>query len=218
MVDTRYVQYGCGWCTPDGWQHFDASPTLRLERIPVIGRLLKRNASRFPKNAQFGDIVKGLPVSPDSCAGVYCSHVLEHLSLEECRVALRNTFGLLRPGGIFRLVVPDLAHAIDQYRSDQSAEGALEFMKNSGLGYERRPRTLASFLVSWLGNSQHKWMWDFKSLEAELMAAGFTNIVRTRFGGSADPMFMTVEDEARWNNALGVECRRPTLPLANLNA
>lgn len=83
-----YVQYSCAWCAPAGWTNFDASPTLRFERLPIIGNLYTKNENRFPENVEYGDIVKGLPVPDDSCKGIYCSHVLEHLSLSDFRVAL----------------------------------------------------------------------------------------------------------------------------------
>ena len=87
----EYVQYGCAWSTSKEWRNFDASPTLRFERLPIIGRLYTKNDSRFPIEVEFGDIVKGLPVPDNSCGGVYCSHVLEHLALNEFRSALKNT-------------------------------------------------------------------------------------------------------------------------------
>ena len=108
-----YVQYGCGFCAPATWRNFDASPTLRFERIPVIGSLYSRNASRFPDNVEYGDIVRGLPVANGSCRAVYCSHVLEHLSLDEFRRALRNTRAVLQDGAIFRLVMPDFEQCVN---------------------------------------------------------------------------------------------------------
>src|SRR5262249_16855882 len=102
------VQYGCGTSTAEGWRNFDASPTLRFERIPVVGRLYSKNGARFPGNAEYGDIVKGLPIADGSCDAVYCSHVLEHLALDDLHVALANTLRIVKPGGVFRLVVPDL--------------------------------------------------------------------------------------------------------------
>src|SRR5712691_5357503 len=108
MSNNLYVHYGSGWCAPPNWRNFDASPTLRFERIPVIGRLYTKNATRFPENIEYGDIVKGLPIEDESCKAIYCSHVLEHLSLEDFRVALRNTHKLLRKDGVFRFVMPDL--------------------------------------------------------------------------------------------------------------
>jgi SAM-dependent methyltransferase len=102
-----YVQYGA--CAPEGWLNFDASPRLRLERLVGARRLLKRSAGLvFPANANPGNIVKGLPVPDQAVAGVFCSQLLEHLPRDATESALRNTFRMLRPGGLFRLVVPDL--------------------------------------------------------------------------------------------------------------
>jgi len=212
MAESRYVHYGCGWSAPAGWRNFDASPTLRFERIPLVGRLYTRNASRFPRNAAYGDIVKGLPVPPGSCDGVYCSHVLEHLSLEELRAALKNSLLILRPGGIFRLTVPDLERAVRRYAGNPSTDAAIELMKETGLGHESRPRGPGAFLVAWLGCSRHLWMWDYKAIEKELLAAGFVDVRRASFGDSPDPRFREVEEKARWDDGLGIECRRPGEP------
>lgn len=78
-----YIQYGCGWHTANGWLNFDASPTLRFEQVPVIGRLYTKNAARFPTNARYGDIVKGLPVADRSCNGV--QGLVKYLSISEAR-------------------------------------------------------------------------------------------------------------------------------------
>jgi SAM-dependent methyltransferase len=209
MSRVRYVQYGCGHAGPVEWRNFDASPTLRFERLPLVGRLYSRNAARFPGNVEYGDIARGLPLDADSCAGVYCSHVLEHLSLEDFRAALRNTRRILRPGGVFRLVLPDLEYSISRYVGDSSSAAAGEFLRETFLGVERRPRGFSGFVVSWLGNSQHLWMWDYKAIAPELEAAGFAAIRRATLGDSPDPMFALVEDPGRWENCLGVECRRP---------
>ena len=91
-MDKKYVQYGCGFSAPSEWINYDASPTLYYERIPIIGKLYTRNNIRFPENVKFGDIIKGLPEEQDSCDGVYCSHVLEHLSYEDFIIAIKNTY------------------------------------------------------------------------------------------------------------------------------
>jgi len=138
----RYVQYGCGWSAPNGWRNFDASPTLRFERLPILGKMHKKNDSRFPENVEYGDIVKGLPIENDSCDGVYCSHILEHLALDDFRVALRNTYKILKHGAIFRLVLPDLFQCASKYVNDQAPEAAFAFLRDTCLGEERRPRSM----------------------------------------------------------------------------
>lgn len=207
MNRDHYVQYGCGFSAPSEWRNFDASPTLRFERIPLVGKWYTRNSGRFPSNVEYGDIVKGLPLPSHSCRGVYCSHVLEHLALADFREALRNTGRLLEPGGTFRLVLPDLEFFAKRYVAAPSDRAAIEFMEDSYLGHHVRPKGLKGLLVSALGNSHHLWMWDYSSMNRELAEAGFTDIRRAEFGDSSDPMFTHVEEEGRWTNCLGMECR-----------
>ena len=57
MSNTNYVQYGAAYCGPDQWLNFDVSPTLRLQRIPLIGPLITRSRKTFPKTVKYGDIV-----------------------------------------------------------------------------------------------------------------------------------------------------------------
>jgi len=205
---SKYVQYGCGWSAPNGWQNFDASPTLRFERLPFIGRLHTKNKSRFPNNIEWGDIIKGLPLPQNSCKGVYCSHILEHLSLNDFRIALRNTIKILEPGGIFRLVLPDLELSVRNYIENPSNDASLEFMNETSLGHETRARGFKGLLKVWLGNNLHLWMWDYKSIKLELEHAGFIEVRRATIGDSYDSYFGTVEELGRWENCLGVECRK----------
>jgi len=206
MKENIYLQYGCGTSAPDRWANYDASPTLQFERLPLIGKLYTRNSSRFPKNIIYGNIVKGLPVAAECCSGVYCSHVLEHLSLLDFRVALENTHKILKTNGVFRLVVPDLEYFINKYVSNLSTEAAFDFLEGTSLGRKHRAKGFSEFIADWLGNSQHLWMWDFKSLEKELNIAGFENIRRACVGDSNDELFQLVENPARWRNCLGMEC------------
>lgn len=201
-----YVQYGCGWATSIEWRNFDASPTLRFERLPIIGHLYTKNKNRFPKIVEYGDIVKGLPIKDASCDGLYCSHILEHLSLHCFRAALRNSSKYLKSGGVFRLVLPDLEYYIAEYLNTPNYDAAIHFMHNTSLGHTTRPRGIKEKLQHIFGNSQHLWMWDFKSISHELTNAGFTNIRRAAFADSHDPMFKLVEDSQRWQNCLGIEC------------
>jgi SAM-dependent methyltransferase len=212
-VTSEYVQYGCGFAAPEGWRNFDASLTLRYERIPFVGKVYTKNDQRFPENVEFGDIVKGLPVPDASCKAVYCSHVLEHLSLEDFRLALTNTRKILRPGGTFRLVLPDLKWLAREYVADESATAALTFVRETRLGRERRRRDLGAFVYDWLRTSGHRWMWDYDSMKLELGNARFTDIRRAQYGDSEDPMFREVESADRWKHCLGVECRRPPAPM-----
>src|SRR5436190_15654568 len=102
------LHYGCGLCETPGWYNCDGSPTLWLQRLPVLGAGFRKwLAPRFPLGVHYGDIVSGLQIPPNTCEAVYCCHVLEHLAVDDLRKALRNTFTYLKPEGIFRAILPD---------------------------------------------------------------------------------------------------------------
>jgi SAM-dependent methyltransferase len=215
MPNTNYVQYGAAFCGPEEWLNFDVSPTLRLQRIPLIGPMITRSRKTFPDTVKYGDILSGLPIAKESCDAIYCSHTLEHLALDDFRLALKNTYSYLRPGGRFRFCLPDLEAFIRAYASSDKPEAAMAFMENTYLGYKKWPRGLSGLVQLWIGNAVHRWMWDWKSIHKELVDAGFVNIRRAEYGDSGDPMFEHVEERNRWDGHLGVDCFRPTAAAAN---
>jgi SAM-dependent methyltransferase len=201
------MQYGCGWSAPTGWLNFDASPTLIFERLPLVGKLYTRNDRRFPDNVRYGDIVRGLPLAPGSCDGIYCSHVLEHLALDDFHTALENTKRYLKAGGYFRFVLPDLEQLARNYLSDASPSAASSFMEASCLGRRSRSRGIKGLAVYLMGNSSHLWMWDEKSLAEQLTAHGFKSIRRASFGDADDSRFNEVEDPGRFEGCLALQCQ-----------
>lgn len=208
-----YVQYGCGFSSPQGWQNFDASPTLRIQQLPLIGNLLKnRMHVTFPDNVLQGDILKGLPGINDNAAdGVYCSHVLEHLTYEDFLIAVRNTYRILKPGGIFRCVVPDLEKAAREYVEDlarHDEEANAKFLQKTRLGKQQRRKGFKGLLQNTLGNSDHLYMWDALSLTNELHKAGFSFVRSATFNDSEDDMFKLVESEGRFANAVALQARK----------
>ncbi|ORU94012.1 MAG: hypothetical protein A6F70_07265 [Cycloclasticus sp. symbiont of Bathymodiolus heckerae] len=76
-------------------------------------------------------------------------HVWEHLTEDEALVASRNCLDALKPGGYFRLAVPDGYHTDSDYIDD---------VKPGGLG---------------AGADDHKVLYNYQSLSAELKKAGF---------------------------------------------
>lgn len=203
-----YMQFGCGWTAPASWINFDASPTLRFERLPVLGRLYTKNAQRFPGNVQYGDIVAGLPIPANSCDGIFSSHVIEHLARSDADAALKNTLRYLRPGGTFRLVVPDLRQLAGAYLADASVDSAHRFMQEACLGQEHRPAGILGVARQFIGKSAHLWMWDEGSLSTALADHGFGDIRRARFGDAEDPMFSHVENRDRFEGCLALQCRK----------
>ncbi len=82
------VNIGCGRVWHPYWINLDHQPTS-------------------PEVRPF-DIRKPLPFESGTVDAVYASHVLEHLDREEGLGLLQECRRVLKPGGILRIVVPDL--------------------------------------------------------------------------------------------------------------
>jgi predicted SAM-dependent methyltransferase len=160
---------------------------------------------------EYGNIVKGLPLVDGTCKGVYASHVLEHLPLEDFHIALENTRRILIDGGIFRLVVPDLESAARAYCAGLDAgetDANSSFLRETNLGEEKVSKNAFGFLYSFLKTSRHYWMWDAISLENALTKHGFVKVRRCHFNDCEDPMFSLVEDAGRFVRSVAMEARR----------
>lgn len=207
------VQYGCGKCAPDNWINFDISPTLRLEKLPVIGKFFVRKQwGAYPKNVKVGDILKGLPkIKDNSCDAVYCSHVLEHLHRYNLQKALFNTYKILKKGGVFRLVVPDFQVFVNTYIENKSKgiKTACDTLISCTLmGEEVERKSFSDKISSTFGNSKHLWNYDFESMSLELERAGFKDIRRAELNDSENEDFLAVEDFGRFYLCLAIECKK----------
>jgi SAM-dependent methyltransferase len=207
------VQYGCGKCAPENWVNFDISPALRLEKIPILGKLFVRKEwGSYPKNVRIGDILKGLPgIIDNSCNAVYCSHVLEHLPYYNIQIALKNTYRMLKKEGVFRLVVPDMEVYVNTYLQNKK-EGdkwaCNRLISSTLMAKEEQPKNLIHKLSKSIGNSKHLWNYDFESMSLELEKAGFKDIRRAELNDSENKDFLDVEDYGRFYLCLAIECKK----------
>ncbi len=104
--------------------------------------------------------ITSLPMFKDeSVSVIYACHVLEHFKRADIRNVLGRWLKLLKPNGILRLSVPDMAAVCEHYVYHRD----FKFLQNLVYGDQKSPYQF------------HYHGWDFKSLEEELKGAGFTN-------------------------------------------
>lgn len=212
-----YVNYGCGLCAPTNWSNYDGSPRLWLECTPIFAQIVGLWQGRlFPANVRYGDIVRGLPLEPSSVDAVYASHVLEHLARRDVESALTNTYKLLRSGGIFRLVVPDIEWRAVRYvrdRGEGTCSAADAFIESCNIGSKHMPKGFLGRLRATYGHTGHRWMYDFRSMSTLLSQAGFVDVRRCTMGDSGDAMFDAVEAKDRFFEMgeleLALQARKP---------
>ena len=61
------------------------------------------------------NLLKGIPFADNTFDIVYHSHFLEHLSRSDALFLTRECYRVLKPGGIIRIVVPDLENIVREY-------------------------------------------------------------------------------------------------------
>jgi SAM-dependent methyltransferase len=206
------LHIGCGLNAPQGWENIDASPSLKVSKIPMLGRyiLSLNRGPNWSATVRYGDIARGLKHGVDSCDLVFAAHVLEHLSLADFHTALKNIHSYLKPEGIFRFIVPDLKQYVDDYinrHADSASSGraAIEFMQESLIGHMGSRKSLNRRLREVFSNSRHQWMWDKPSLLSALSQQGFRDARQCHYGDWSDPRFGSVEKKENYLHALGIE-------------
>jgi len=78
----------------------------------------------------YADLLGRLPVPENSSEIVYCSHFLEHIPSELVAAFLQECLRILKPGGVLRLVVPDLENLCRTYlhHRDRGEHGKADFV------------------------------------------------------------------------------------------
>lgn len=205
---TVCVNFGCGTSSPSGWLNYDSSPVLFMQRIPFFSFFFNRLLSpRYPPNIQYGNILKGLNIPPSSVDFVYSSHVIEHLTFSQSLICFNKVYKMLKPGGVFRAVMPDLTTSINTYINSTSATPSVDFMKETLLGQSSTPVSPRQYLSNIFSSPSHKWLWDYKSVSHYLHCSGFSSVRPAVFNDSSySDVFSQVESPSRWQSCLGFEC------------
>lgn len=92
----NYLNVGCGNKYHKDWVNIDM-----VSYSPYVKKV---------------NLIKGIPFPENSFEVVYHSQVLEHIPKDQATVFMRECYRVLKPGGILRVVVPDLENVINEYR------------------------------------------------------------------------------------------------------
>lgn len=148
------LNLGCGHHHLDGWVNVD----LSLMHADLLW-----------------DLRRPLPFPSQTVSAVFLEHVLEHLPLWDGLELLDQVRGLLRPGGVLRIGVPDFGRYARSYAGDG------EFL--DALRPGRRTPMLALAEVAYCYG--HLSLWDIDTLRAVLDDLGFARVEEFAFGESS---------------------------------
>lgn len=112
-VRNNLLNFGAG--NPvNSWINMDSSPLFLLprfvHRVFNIFHCCPRSVFFLEADYLYCKfrVGKTLPLPDHSCQVIYTSHVLEHLSVPEIFSLINEFSRIIAPGGILRLIVPDL--------------------------------------------------------------------------------------------------------------
>ena len=175
MCDTLrsyMLNIGCGAVHHPAWTNVDVSYQKDIPNLIVA------------------DVRDGLPIPDCSFEAVYTSHLLEHLPGTAAHFFVRECYRVLKPGGILRVVVPDLEgiareylrqlealvagddaaeanydwmllELYDQTVRDKSGGGMADYLRQSGLSNKE-------FILSRIG-SEAEGFWKKTSADTSLL-------------------------------------------------
>jgi predicted SAM-dependent methyltransferase len=166
------VNIGAGERGKDGWVNLD-------------GFALRGINCRF-------DVRRSLPFRDNSVRGIFTEHFLEHLDYrEEVPEFLTECYRVLGDRGVLRIVVPDAEKYLRAYVEDGWRELVALRRLDQNLNdyyYPFRYKTKMEVInVVFRQQQEHKFAYDFETLEFILKRSGFSNVMRQEFGVSVNP-------------------------------
>lgn len=217
------LHLGCGLITPPDWVNIDGSWNARLAQYPILQRVLtglrllpqSMVDVSWSRDILVHNVKRPLPYVTNSVEAVYASHLLEHLYREEANRLLVECFRVLRPGGILRIVVPDLRASIFEYmgegtignRPSAKAITSADLLQQRLLLRNSKPPSgplLYKLYSAFNDFHSHKWMYDAESLTKSFQEAGFGDVQNMACHASRIVGIEGIEDPRRVLNGEGI--------------
>lgn len=193
------VNIGCGPHGLSGWTNLDWGVLPFLSKLPWLCRTLvflhllpEMYCRPWPSNPRLWDCRKRLPFRNGSVDFIYTSHFIEHLPRYQTLQLLTECKRALRPSGVLRISVPDVRLLAERFLKDDSRfflglEGETpaypqltcpaDLFVQHFYGYDVWSKPNWVQKMQRLFTRGHVWMYDFASLRALLLNAGFQSVV-----------------------------------------
>ena len=181
------------------WINLDNSPSIILARLPLLENILYRTGFITPEQHKthwrgtlYQDVTRGLPFSSGSIEKIYSSHMLEHLGRKQGERVLSECHRVLKKGGVFRIVVPDLAYYAKCYLQKISGP--------NGVGREAHDEFLwivyGAYLKKGRPGANHRYMYDWPTLRIVLKQTGFDEVTLQQYQQGKDAEMCSLDNRA----------------------
>ena len=129
----------------------------------------------------------------------FSEHMIEHVTHDAGAIVLGQAHRVLRPGGVLRIVTPDLSFLTDLHRQDGDwTEMQSQYVREAFQNYnEVKDSNAAQIINNFVRNWGHQFIYDFISLKKALEDAGFSEVKRCRVGESDHEELRDIENAGR---------------------
>jgi len=187
------LNIGCGTCGKPGWVNLD------FYDLPGVNCVY--------------DCRKNLPFADNSVRFVFTEHFFEHIDYtEEVPLFLSECCRVLEPGGVIRIVVPDAEEYLRAYCADGWTDMIRVRPLNQDLSdvyfgskFNTKMEVVNSVFRQYF---EHKFAYDFDTLNFLLNRYGFCKVLKMSFGQSIKPE-LCIDNPDRAAGSLYVEAAKP---------
>ena len=162
------INLGCGQDIKKGWLNIDLF-------VPAIDGTLCRDTVLMSY-----DLRLGLPLESHSCSFIYSSHFFEHLEYRHGLKLMKDCQRVLKPGGTFRLALPDYREIFRAYIQGSSEYFSLIDDRWLGQMRDQNTATIVDYVnYAVYQHGEHKFIYDEDKLILLLQALGYSSVSRT---------------------------------------
>jgi SAM-dependent methyltransferase len=143
-------------------------PEGNRENVPFIGLTLKPEAEWWNEFHINHDVTAMINL-PDNSVDIFQSEdVFEHIEYDQLKSTINEIYRVLKPGGLFRLSMPDYRCDILYERSKKDKNGNIIFDWGGGGKYHRRKKKVVG--------GGHVWFPKYETTRALLESTEFTDL------------------------------------------
>lgn len=166
-MDGVSVNFGSGGRGATGWINID---------------IISLHADQYVAH----DLRRPLPFRDSQVKRIFAEHVIEHLDFRHDVPGLFAEFHrILEPGGVLRIIVPDLERFLHAY-----VTGSREEFRALGWDLDQLPHDIHTPMHvlnhMYHQEGEHLFGWDYATMEWALRRAGFGDVSKQSYGVSLD--------------------------------